>query len=154
MSNQELPEKEGLVTTQNGPQVETPTDETTREAVGATPVLSKRCDSESSEYFTKNPCFTTRSPLPKTERKSRGQPAKMTARRKNLVAILVALGFSLRQAARGLEIDHSTISKAAERDPDFATKLARAKVDRAAGPQLGFRGWRGALKVLEYVGYG
>src|SRR3954463_10908436 len=110
MRRQELLENEGLVTTQNGPGAETFTDETARKAVVAIPVTAKRCDSKGSEYFTKNPDFVPRSRLAKTRRKSRGQPPKLDARRKKFVAIMVSLGFSLRQVARDLRIDHSTIS--------------------------------------------
>lgn len=152
MSNQELLEKEGPATTQNGPKAETPTDETTRAAVGATPVLSMRCDWRDSEYFTKNPDFTPRSARANTPRRSRGQPSKLDAPRKKFVAILVSLGFSLRQIARDLQIDHSTISRAAQRDREFAAALARAKEERSMHPQLGFRGWRAALEVMQRVG--
>jgi hypothetical protein len=146
--NQELLENEGLVTRQNGPKVETLTVETGRKPVGVTPVPSKRCDSRDSEYFTKNPVFAPAT----TPRKSRGQPPKLDAPRKKLTAILVSLGFSLRQIARDLRIDHSTISRAAQRDKEFAAALAQAKEERSMHPQLGFRGWRGALDVIQRVG--
>lgn len=157
MGNQERLENEGLVTTQNGPGVENPTDETARKAVVATPVPSKRYDLRNSEYFTENPDFslwpprtgTKPTPLTPTARKSRGQPPKLDARRKKFVAIMVSLGFSLRQIARDLQIDHSTISRAARRDGEFAAALARAKEERSLHPQLGFRGWRAALDVLQ-----
>ena len=68
------------------------------------------------------------------------------------MAILVSLGFSLRQIARDLRIDHSTISRAARRDGEFAAALARAKEERCLHPQFGFRGWRGAWDVLQRLG--
>src|SRR5436190_21349528 len=110
------------------------------------------CDFRTSKYFTKNPDFTSRKSPTKTRRKSRGQPPKMDARRKNFAAIMVSLGFSLRQIARDLQIDHSTISRAAQRDSEFAAALARAKEERSLHPQLGFRGWRAAPDVLQRLG--
>jgi hypothetical protein len=149
VSNQELLENKGLVTTQNGSGAETFTDETTRKAVDATSVPSKRCDSRGSEYFTKNPDFAPRSS--RAGRKSRGQPPKLDATRKKFVASMVSLGFSLRQIARNLQIDHSTISRAAQRDREFAAALARAKEESSMHPQLGFRGWRAALDVIQRI---
>jgi len=87
-----------------------------------------------------------------TRRKSRGQPPKLDARRKKFVASMVSLGFSLRQIARDLQIDHSTISRAAQRDREFAAALAKAKAERSLHPQLGFRGWRAALDVIQRIG--
>lgn len=152
MSNTELLENERRLKTQNGLGVETAPDEAARMPVGATPVPAKSCDSGGSEYFTKNPDSSRRSPGTKAPRKSRGQPPKLDARRKNFVAILVSLGFSLRQIARDLRIDHSTISRAAQRDGEFAAALARAKEERSLHPQFGFRGWRGALDILQRLG--
>ena len=138
----------------------TPAVETNRSPAVASSLSPQRCDAAGREYFTKNPDFTSRaplteiqrSPLTKTPRKSRGQPPKLDARRKKLVAILVSLGFSLRQIGRDLQIDHSTISRAAQRDKEFAAALARAKEERSLHPQFGFRGWRAALEVVQRVG--
>ncbi len=151
MSNQELVENEGLVTTQNVPGVKTGTDETARKAWGTTPLPAMGCDFRTSEYFTKNHDFAPRRPLTKTRRKSRGQPPKLDARRRKFVASMVSLGFSLRQIARDLRIDHSTITRAARRDGEFAAALARAKEERSLHPQLGFRGWRAALDVIQRI---
>ena len=71
-----------------------------------------------------------------------------------LTALQVSLGFSLRQIARDLRTDHSTISRAARRDGEFAAALARAKEERSERLQLGFRGWRNALRVLQRHGKG
>ena len=152
MSNQELLRNEGLVTTQNGLGGENLTDETARKPVGANPGPSKSCDSGGSEYFTKNPDFSPPVSLAKTARKLRGQPPKLDSRRKKFVASMVSLGFSLRQIARNLQIDHSTISRAAQRDKEFADSLARAKEERSLHPQFGFRGWRAALDVMQRLG--
>ena len=146
----------------------TPAVETNRSPAVASSLSPQRCDAAGREYFTKNPVFTSRtplteiqrspltkrprSPLTRTRRKSRGQPPKLDASRKKFVAILVSLGFSLRQIARDLRIDHSTISRAARRDGEFAAALARAKEERCLHPQFGFRGWRGAWDVLQRLG--
>lgn len=130
----------------------TPAGETSRSQAVASSLSPQRCDAAGREYFTKNPDFTSRSPLARTRRKSRGQPPKLDASRKKFVAILVSLGFSLRQIARDLRIDHSTISRAARRDREFAAALARAKEERCLHPQFGFRGWRGAWDVLQRLG--
>ena len=152
MRNQELignEESEKLATTQNG---ENPAGELARGPWGTTPLPPMGCDFRTSEYFTKNPVCTPRSPLTKTGRRSRGQPPKLHAGQKKMVASLVSLGFSLRQIAQHLRIDHSTISRAAQRDGEFATALARAKEERSMHPQFGFRGWRAALDVLRCHG--
>ena len=138
----------------------TPAGETSRSQAVASSLSPQRCDAVGREYFTKNPDFTSRNPLTeiqrrpltRTRRKSRGQPPKLDASRKKFVAILVSLGFSLRQIARDLRIDHSTISRAARRDGEFAAALARAKEERCLHPQFGFRGWRGAWDVLQRLG--
>ena len=125
----------------------TPAVETARRPVVANSLASKRCDSQGKEYFTKNPVFRPRSPLSnkrrspltKTECRSRGQPAKLDARRKRFVAILVSLGFSLRQIARDLT-SITAPSTGPRRDGEFAAALARAKAERSLHPQFGFRG--------------
>ena len=147
MRNQDVVRNEltpGLAGTPTDHAAEPPSGEIPRKSVGATPVPQMRCDSRASEYFTKDPVFAPR--------KSRGQPPKLDASRKRFVAILVSLGLSLRQIARDLGIDHSTISRTARRDKAFAAALARAKEERGQSPQLGFRGWREAVEVLELHG--
>lgn len=127
-----------------------------RGRIAVTPQPARDCAGQVREYFNKvkkTPPRRPRGQPPKTQGKSREQPAKMSAPRKKFVAILVSLGFSLRQIARDLRIDHSTISKAAQRDPNFAAALARAK-ERDRHPQLGFRGWRSAARVIEFVEMG
>lgn len=151
MRKQELAGNEGsgkLAKVQNG---ENRAGELARNPWGTTPLPPMGYDLRDSEYFTKNPVSPPRSTLTKTGRKSRGQPTKLGAGQKKMVACLVSLGFSLRQIATYLYIDHSTISRAKQRDGDFAAALARAKEERSLHPQLGFRGWRSAWDVLQRI---
>jgi hypothetical protein len=71
--------------------------------------------------------------LPGPVRMARGgRPTVLTPQVKEHLCLLLSLGLSRRQAAGYLDIDHSTISHAAERDPDSARGLARSA--RGANP--------------------
>ncbi len=56
---------------------------------------------------------------------------------------------SRREAAPCLGIDHSTISRAAKRNPEFAAALKEAKRRRAVVPQTLGGGWRGDMQRIE-----
>ncbi len=60
---------------------------------------------------------------------------------------------SCRAAARHAGIDHSTISRAAQRDRAFAAALNEAKSLGKLRPRLGIRGWRQAAAVLQANGF-
>jgi hypothetical protein len=62
----------------------------------------------------------------------RGRPTVMTPQVKEQLCLMLSLGLSRRQAASYLDIDHTTITHAAERDPDFARGLAKAEDLRVA----------------------
>ena len=84
-----------------------------------------------------------------------GRPPKLTLELKKNICKLLCLGASRRQAATILDIDHSTISHAAERDPDFGRALARAEEFSSLGPKLaiaaaGLRDWRAAAWLLSH----
>ncbi|MGI8980825.1 MAG: helix-turn-helix domain-containing protein [Pirellulaceae bacterium] len=98
-----------------------------------------------TEYFTK--CQQKR------PRKSRGQPPRLDDRLKSLVAKLVSRGMSYRAAGQHAGIDHSTISRAAQRDPAFAAALKEARRLGRLRPRLGIRGWRQAAAALQRQGF-
>ncbi|MCE9527260.1 MAG: hypothetical protein K8R36_14530 [Planctomycetales bacterium] len=56
---------------------------------------------------------------------------------------------SRREAAPCLGIDHSTISRAAKRDPEFAAALREAKRRRTVVPQTLGGGWSGDVRRRE-----
>lgn len=68
---------------------------------------------------------------------------------------LLSVGLSRRQAAARLDVDHSTVSKAAKEDPELATLLQRAE-DLAAGEPLlcliaaSRKSWRAALSLIKH----
>ncbi|MBC7853727.1 MAG: hypothetical protein IAF94_09850, partial [Pirellulaceae bacterium] len=58
-----------------------------------------------------------------------------------------------RAAARHAGINHSTISRAAQRDSDFAAALKEARRLGKLRPRLGVRGWRQAAAALQMAGF-
>ena len=66
-----------------------------------------------------------------------------------MVCVLVCLGMSRREAARHIGIDHSTISHAAQRDPDFAASLREAGELRKTEPRIAGGGWRAEARRME-----
>ena len=84
-----------------------------------------------------------------------GRPPKLTLDLKKKICKLLCLGASRRQAATILDIDHSTISHAAERDPEFGRALLRAEEFSSLGPKLaiaaaGLRDWRAAAWLIAH----
>jgi hypothetical protein len=111
----------------------------------ATSIPETTCPSPEAEYFNKGP--------QKQPRKSRGQPPRLDQRLQAIVIRWVSQGLSFRAAARHAGIDHSTISRGAQRDPDFAAALKEARRLGKLRPRLEIRGWRQAAAVLEAAGF-
>lgn len=68
---------------------------------------------------------------------------------------LLSVGLSRRQAAARLDIDASTVSKAAKEDPDLAALIQRAEDIAAGDPFLCLiaasrKSWRAALSLIQY----
>jgi hypothetical protein len=85
----------------------------------------------------------------------RGRPPKLTPGLKKSVCMLLCLGISRRQAATIADIDHATISHAAERDADFGRALLQAEEFSRVGPKItlaaaGLRDWRAAAWLLKH----
>lgn len=85
----------------------------------------------------------------------RGQPTLLTTQLKTYLCAMLALGLTRRQAAIYADIDPSTISHAAQRDPDFARSLERAEELSRLQPILkvaaeGQRNWRAAAWLLTH----
>ena len=112
-------------------------------AVAVSAVASTPCDGHASEYFIKS----NLSPSSRL-RSRRGQPPRLTARLKRFLGVLVSLGMSRRRAARLVGIDQSTITRGAQRDPDFARTLAQAVQQRLVRPQVGAGNWRALARQL------
>ncbi|MFN0018589.1 MAG: helix-turn-helix domain-containing protein [Pirellulaceae bacterium] len=111
----------------------------------ANPCPASACARQGSEYFNKQP------PISKPQ--SRGQPPRLDQRLQAVVVLWVSRGLSCRAAARHAGINHSTISRAAQRDPAFAAALKEAKRFGKLRPRPGIRGWRQAAAVLEAAGF-
>ncbi len=101
------------------------------------------CGDRSREYFNKT------KKTPRSARRGRGQPPRLTPGVQRTLCDLISRGMSRREAAPCLGIDHSTISRAAQRDPDFAAALRDAKRRRAVVPQTMGGGWRGDVQRKE-----
>jgi Homeodomain-like domain len=114
-------------------------------AVAATSFPETTCPSQETKYFNKG--------QQKQPRKSRGQPPRLDERLRALVVKRVSQGLSCRAAARHAGIDHSTISRAARRDPVFAAALQEARRRGKLRPRLGIRGWRQAAAALQMAGF-
>ena len=68
---------------------------------------------------------------------------------------LLSVGLSRRQAAARLDIDHSTVSKAAKEDPELAALLLRSEDIAAGDPVLCLiaasrKSWRAAVRLIEH----
>src|SRR5688500_10836429 len=114
-----------------------------QEAATRCPALA--CAQEGSEYFNKQPQIS--------KPRSRGQPPRLDWRLQAVVTQWVSRGLSCRAAARHAGIDHSTISRAAQRDPVFAAALKEARRLGKLRPRLGIRGWRQAAAALQMAGF-
>jgi hypothetical protein len=113
--------------------------------IAASAVRKTTCAGMNPEYFNKQPQISRRKP--------RGQPPRLDDRLKALVVKRVSQGMSCRAAARHAGVDHSTISRAARRDLDFAAALKEARRLGKLRPRLGIRGWRQAAAALEMAGF-
>ena len=107
---------------------------------------------------------TAPNPLPSSEPQpavattSRGRPGLLDEAARNLVVTLLARGNSRRVVANFLGCAPSTITRTAERDPQFAAEVARAQqaaqvrlidaVNNAANQE---RYWRAAAWLLERI---
>ncbi len=111
----------------------------------ANPCLASVCAQQGSEYFNKQPRIS--------KPRSRGQPPRLDQRMQALVTQWVSRGLSCRAAARHAGVDHSTISRAAQRDPAFAAALKEAMRLGKMRPRLGIRGWRQAAVALQMAGF-
>jgi hypothetical protein len=111
----------------------------------ASPCPASVCARQGREYFNKQPLIS--------KRRSRGQPPRLDQRLQVIVIKWVSRGLSCRAAARHAGINHSTISRAAQRDPAFAAALKEAKRLGKLRPRLGIRGWRQAAAALEMAGF-
>jgi hypothetical protein len=90
---------------------------------------------------------------PLTSRRTRG-PAKMTPARKAEIEHYMRAGLSLRQAASFVGCHHTTITKAAQRDEEFAEKLQRAEEMGDALPlvrviRASRQSWRAAAWLVK-----
>jgi hypothetical protein len=84
-----------------------------------------------------------------------GRPRVLTDEVRAEVCKLLAVGMSRRQAAAYLDIDATTISHAAKRDPDFARNLKRAEELGTVQPLMALmaasrRNWRAAAWFLKH----
>ena len=100
---------------------------------------------QGGEYFNKRPQIS--------KPRSRGQPPRLNRRLQAVVTQWVSRGLSCRAAARHAGIDHSTISRAAKRDPVFAAALKEARRLGKMRPRMGIRGWRQAAAALQMAGF-
>jgi hypothetical protein len=86
---------------------------------------------------------------------SRGRPTCVTPEVQERLCMLLSLGLSRRQAAAYLDIDHSTISRAASRDQELARRLSRAEQMSGVQPLLNVvaasrKNWRAAAWLLQH----
>jgi hypothetical protein len=85
----------------------------------------------------------------------RGRPATLTPQRLEQLCQLLSLGFSRAQAAAYLGVDRSTVTKAANRDPELKAELQRAEEVSDLQPQLTViaearKNWRAAAWLLQF----
>ncbi len=83
----------------------------------------------------------------------RGRPVVIDEELQSKVCLLLSLGLSRRQAASYLDIVHSTIANAMQRDPEFAASVERAEEVSTAAPLVTLalvsrRNWRAAAWLL------
>ena len=87
-----------------------------------------------------------------TERKRRG----LTSEEKERVGLLMAYGYSLRQAAAQIKRAHTTVSRQLMKDPDFGAQVERYR-SYAESHALGEvvkaskKSWRAAAWLLSYL---
>ena len=84
-----------------------------------------------------------------------GRPTVLTPALREKLEMLLSVGMSRRQAAAYLGIDHTTIVKAAARDPELALDLRNAEERATVNPLLTIIGeshknWRAAAWLLKY----
>lgn len=84
-----------------------------------------------------------------------GRPPKLNSELKSRVCFLLGLGLSRRQAALAVDVDHATITHAAQNDPDFSRALARAEEFSRMRPAIalaaaGLSNWRAAAWELTH----
>ena len=113
--------------------------------IAATPCPAPAYPEQGGEYFNKQPQIS--------KPRSRGQPPRLDQRLQAVVTQWVSRGLSCRAAARHAGINHSTISRAAQRDPVFAAALKEARRLGKLRPRLGIRGWRQAAAALQMAGF-
>ncbi|MFN0021741.1 MAG: hypothetical protein ACKVP0_26130 [Pirellulaceae bacterium] len=130
-----------------------------REAVGANAKLTTVCENEPADFCTtekKRGADDELSPLSVLTQLVRvGRPPKLNAELKSRVCFLLGLGLSRRQAALAVDVDHATITHAAQRDPDFSRALARAEEFSTVRPAIalaaaGLSNWRAAAWELTH----
>ncbi|MCE9527352.1 MAG: hypothetical protein K8R36_15000 [Planctomycetales bacterium] len=84
-----------------------------------------------------------------------GRPSVLTPEVREQVFKLLAVGMSRRQAGAYLDIDPTTITHAAKRDPEFARNLKRAEELGSARPLMTLmavsrRNWRAAAWLVKH----
>jgi hypothetical protein len=84
-----------------------------------------------------------------------GRPRAFTPELEEKVCMLLALGFSRRQAAAYLGIDSSTISHAAARDAELAAEFSRAEQMCDLQPEMALmaeakKNWRAAAWYMQF----
>ena len=130
-----------------------------REEVGANAGLTTVCENQPAEFCTtenKRADGEELSALAVLAQVARvGRPPKLTAELKSRVCFLLGLGLSRRQAALAVDVDHATITHAAQNDPDFSRALARAEEFSRMRPAIalaaaGLKNWRAAAWELTH----
>lgn len=131
-----------------------------REAPGANAELTTVCEIEPAEFCTTEikegadveelSALTVLAQLARV-----GRRPKLNGELKSRVCFLLGLGLSRRQAALAVDVDHATITHAAERDPDFSRALARAEEFSTMRPAIalataGLSNWRAAAWELTH----
>jgi hypothetical protein len=131
-----------------------------REASGANAELTTVCEIEPADF-----CTTEKKEGADDEELSAlsvlaqvvrvGRPPKLNAELKSRVCFLLGLGLSRRQAALAVDVDHATITHAAQGDPDFSRALARAEEFSRMRPAIalaaaGLSNWRAAAWELTH----
>ncbi len=131
-----------------------------RDAVGANTEITTICETGPGDF-----CTTEKkegaddeqlSPLSVLTQLARiGRPPKLNAELKSRVCFLLGLGLSRRQAALAVDVDHATITHAAQNDPDFSRALARAEEFSRMRPAIalaaaGLSNWRAAAWELTH----
>jgi hypothetical protein len=84
-----------------------------------------------------------------------GRKATMTPEITEQLCLLLSVGLSRRQAASYLDIEHSTISKTAQRDEEFAYLVRRAEELSTVQPLMQLvaesrKNWRAAAWLIEH----